>query len=193
MSSVASAFGLRPVYHPSGLIRARCLPNGIASGQAGAILQGQAVLMTAAAGTLAAVTTNAQNFLGSFAGIEYTPLGGRPVEANFYPGSVTFDTSMPVNVYYYDDPEIVYEIQGDGSIAAATVGQEFNLSNFAAGSTTTGLSAETCTAATVGTGVQGQLVHEGFAPYVDNAYGDAFTIIQVKIIRHQFRAVVVSI
>lgn len=193
MSALAAPFGFRPVYHPSGLIRSRCLPNGIASGLASNIFQNQPVAFIAGTGVLTPVVANNVDFVGVFQGIEFTPLGGRPAVANFWVSGTVYDTTQPVNVYYVDDPETVFEVQADGSVAAATAGQEFNITNFAAGSTSTGLSAATVGAAGVGTGVQGQWYHEGAAPYVDNIYGDAFTIIQVKMARSSFRANKVSI
>ena len=43
MSATSAPFGLRPVYHPSGLDRAQALANIIESGYAANILKGQAV------------------------------------------------------------------------------------------------------------------------------------------------------
>jgi hypothetical protein len=42
--------------------------------------------------------------------------------------------------YYYSDPNIVYEIQADGSLAQTSIGDQANFTNTTAGSTTTGLS-----------------------------------------------------
>jgi hypothetical protein len=68
-----------------------------------------------------------------------------------------------------------------------------NLSNFAAGSNVTGLSQATMAATPLSTGTQGQLQILDLAPYVDNAWGDNFTIVRVQVARRQIAAVVPGI
>ena len=67
------------------------------------------------------------------------------------------------------------------------------MSNVTAGSTSTGLSAATLSATLAGAGVQAQWRIVGFAGYVDNTPGDAFTIVQVQLARSQYVANKVAI
>jgi len=46
MSATSAPFGMRPVYHPTGLDRAFVLANGITSGYAYDLLKGQAVKLS---------------------------------------------------------------------------------------------------------------------------------------------------
>jgi len=192
MSATSAPFGLRPAFHPSGLDRAQALANGIASGFASDILKGQPVRYIAASGVIEPVTATGQAFSGAFAGVEFTDTTGRRRVSNFFPANTAYQTGSCV-AYFYNDPNIIYEIQSTGSIAQTSVGLDMNFSNFAAGSTTTGLSQATLTATVLGTGVQGQVQVLDIAPYPDNDWGDAFTIVRVQVARRQIAAVVPGI
>lgn len=185
MSAISAPFGLRPVFHPSGVIRPRALAGGINSGYGSTILANQPVLLSTS-GLLNPVTANNVDFVGVFAGVEYTTTGGtRRVVDNKWIASTTYDTGSLV-AYFYDDPAIVYEIQADGSVAQTALGDQVNLSNFANGSTLTGLSQATAGATPVGSGSQGQLrvLDKGLG--IDNDWGDAFTVLRTQIARHQY-------
>lgn len=190
MSSTSAPFGLRPAFHPSGLDRAQALANGITSGFPSNILKGQPVRYgtTANGGTLGtiipAATTGA--LAGAFAGVEWTDTTGRRRISNYWPANTAYTAGSCV-AYFYNDQNIVYEVQADGSMAQTTIGNEFNLNNLTAGSTTTGLSQATLNSASaVGDGVQGQVRVVDLAPYVDNAWGDNYTIVRVVIANSQF-------
>lgn len=185
MSAISAPFGLRPVFHPSGVIRPRALAGGINSGYGSTILANQPVLLSTS-GLLNPVTANNVDFVGVFAGVEYTTAGGtRRVVDNKWIASTTYDTGSLV-AYFYDDPAIVYEIQADGSVAQTALGDQVNVSNFTNGSTLTGLSQATAGATPVGSGSQGQLrvIDKGLG--IDNDWGDAFTVLRVQIARHQY-------
>jgi hypothetical protein len=190
MSSTSAPFGLRPAFHPSGLDRAQALANGIVSGFSSAILKGQPVQYGTTAngftlGTIAPATTSGA-IAGAFAGVEWTDVTGRRRVSNFWPASTAFQAGSCV-AYFYNDNNIVYEIQADATMAQTSIGNEFPFSNIAAGSTTTGLSQCTLNAGgAVGNGVQGQLRVVDLAPYVDNAWGDSFPIVRVVVSQSQF-------
>jgi hypothetical protein len=78
-------------------------------------------------------------------------------------------------------------------VQQTALGHDANLSNFAAGSNVTGLSQATLSASILSTGVQGQVQVLDLAPYVDNAWGDAYTIVRVQVARRQIAAVVPGI
>jgi len=198
MSSTSAPFGLRPAFHPSGLDRAQALANGITSGYSNNILKGQPVAYSASAGVIIPLTTNpasgsAVAWSGAFAGVEWTDTTGRRRISNYWPASTAYTTGSCV-AYFYNDQNIVYEIQADGSMAQTTLGNEYNFTNVTAGSTTTGLSQATLGSATAaGNTVQGQMRVVDLAPYVDNAWGDAYTIVRVVNAQSQFFGAVTAI
>jgi hypothetical protein len=192
MSATNAPFGLRPAFHPSGLDRAQALAGGIPSAYSSDILKGQAVLYVAGSGVIEPVNATGDALSGAFAGVEWTDTTGRRRVSNYWPANTAYQTGSCV-AYFYNDPNIVYEIQADGSVAQTAIGLDANLSNFAAGSNVTGLSQATMAATPLSTGTQGQLQILDLAPYVDNAWGDNFTIVRVQVARRQIAAVVPGI
>ena len=192
MSATNAPFGLRPAFHPSGLDRAQALAGGIPSAYNTDILKGQAVLYVAGSGVIEPVNATSDALSGAFAGVEWTDTTGRRRVSNYWPANTAYQTGSCV-AYFYNDPNIVYEIQADGSVAQTAIGLDANLSNFAAGSNVTGLSQATMAATPLSTGAQGQLQILDLAPYVDNAWGDNFTIVRVQVARRQISAVVPGI
>jgi hypothetical protein len=192
MSATSAPFGLRPAFHPSGLDRAQALANGIPSAYSSDILKGQAVLYVAGAGVIEPVNATSDSLSGAFAGVEWTDTTGRRRVSNYWPANTAYQTGSCV-AYFYNDPNIVYEIQADGSVAQTAIGADANLSNFAAGSNVTGLSQATMVATPLSSGTQGQVQILDLAPYPDNAWGDNFTIVRVQIAKRQIAAVVPGI
>ena len=185
MSSTSAPFGLRPAFHPSGLDRAQALANGIASGYSSNILKGQPVLYLASGGVIN-VSTAGTAWSGAFAGVEWTDTTGRRRVSNYWPASTAYTTGSCI-AYFYNDNNIVYEIQTDATIAQTSIGNEYNFSSITAGSTTTGLSQCTLGVSTaVGNNTQGDMRIVDIAPYVDNAWGDAYVIVRVVNARSQF-------
>jgi len=198
MSATNAPFGLRPAYHPSGLDRAQALANGIQSGLAINILKGQPVSYVTAAvltatglssianGTIVASATpgnsaasSGYQVVGAFAGVEWTDTTGRRRVSNYWP---TGTSGTAIVAYFYNDEKIVYEIQADGAMAQTTIGGEYNFSNITNGSTTTGLSQATLASASgQANAAQGQMRVVDLAPYPDNAWGDAYTIVRVTL------------
>lgn len=191
MSATNAPFGLRPAFHPSGLDRAQALANGITSTYNTDILKGQPVKYVAASGVIQPVTST-EAFSGAFAGVEWTDTTGRRRVSNYWPANTAYQTGSCV-AYFYNDPNIVYEIQADGSVAQTSIGLEADFSNLTAGSTTTGLSQCTMSASIKATGVQGQLQVLDIAPYPGNDWGDAYTIVRVQVAKRQIAAVVPGI
>lgn len=198
MSATSAPFGLRPAFHPSGLDRAQALANGIqavstsgnvSAGYATTILKGQAVKMNTSGYIEIAAATGP--LLGAFAGVEWTDSTGRRRVSNYWPANESFQVGSVV-AYFYSDPNIVYEIQTDGTVDQTIIGDESNLSNHTAGSTTTGLSQATLSATPVGANGEAQLRIIDIAPYPDNAWGDDYVIVRVQIAEHQYGQVRVS-
>lgn len=198
MPSTSAPFGLRPAFHPSGLDRAQALANGIqavstsgnvSAGYATTILKGQPVKMDA--GGYIVVAAAGDPFLGCFAGVEWTDSTGRRRVSNYWPANESFQVGSVV-AYFYSDPNIVYEIQTDGTMAQTAIGDEADLSNTTDGSTTTGLSQCTLSATLVGANGEAQMRIVDIAPIPGNAWGDDFVIVRAQIAQFQYGQVRVS-
>lgn len=198
MSATSAPFGLRPAFHPSGLDRAQALANGIQAvstsgnvsvGYATTILKGQPVKMDTGGYIVVAAAGDA--FLGAFAGVEWTDATGRRRVSNYWPANESFQVGSVV-AYFYSDPNIVYEIQSDGTLDQTSIGDEADLSNTTNGSTTTGLSQATLSTSLVGADGEAQMRIIDIAPYPDNAWGDPFVIVRATISQHQYGQIRVS-
>jgi hypothetical protein len=190
MSSTNAPFGMRPSFHPTGLDRAVAAPNGIASGYSTGILKGQPVALNTSGNVIAATAGSA--YQGAFAGHEWTDLSGRRQIGNQWIANTAYQAGSEIT-YYYSDPNIVYDMQADGSLAQTSIGDQANFSNISAGSTTTGLSQCTISSSLAGAGNVGDLRIVGLTPAVDNAFGDAYTVVQVQVSRSQYVATVNAI
>ena len=203
MSSTSAPFGLRPAFHPSGLDRAQALAGGIVSGFATDIYKGAPIRYNSTAGTsvAAGTITNAAAgavWTGAFAGVEFTDTTGRRRVSNYWPASTAYQSGSCV-AYFYNDPNIVYEIQTDATIAQTSLGGEYNFSattglTVTSGSATTGLSSTGLGVSTaVANGAQGDMRVVDIAPYPDNAWGDAYVIVRVVNARSQYFGSVTAI
>jgi len=189
MSATNAPFGMRPAFHPSGLDRAQALAGGIVSGYSSDILKGQPVKYVTG-GTIEQVT-GTEAFVGAFAGVEWTDTTGRRRVSNYWPANTAYQTGSCV-AYFYNDPNIVYEIQADGPVAQSSIGDEADFVNLTAGSTTTGLSQCRLNSSLAGANNVGQMRIVDIAPYPGNDWGDAFTIVRVTVAEHQFAQVLVG-
>ena len=187
MSATNAPFGLRPSFHPSGLDRAIALANGIASGYSTGILKGQPVALNTSGNIIAATAGSA--YQGAFAGHEWTDVSGRRQISNQWVASTAYTTGSEVT-YYYSDPNIVYDIQANGSLAQTSIGDQANFASITAGSTTTGLSQCMISTSLAGSGAVGDMRIIGLTPAVDNDWGDAFTVVQVQVSRSQYVATI---
>lgn len=220
MSATFQPFGLKPVYHPSGLDRAvpfvgtntfvpgtsYSAPYSLSSGQS--FYEFQPVAITSSGQlTIANQTASSGKVYGVFNGVEYTNSDGRRSVAK-YAALTTLAAATNIVFWIFSDPAIVYEIQCNGSITSAAIGTEYNFDT-TAGSTVTdgyaigvggaGFSTTALLATAVGTGNQGQVRVVGLgreAAYPagnTNQWGDAYTIVQVQISNNTFAAPSVSV
>lgn len=180
MSTTSAPFGLRPSYHPSGYIRPK----------AGTITSAYAVNMFQFApvkigtdGTLqmAAAGDRAQ---GAFMGVEFTPSTGRRQMSNYWPAN---QVATEIVAYYTNDPWIVYQIQANGSITQADVGNQadWTTNNTNSGNLITGLSSVALNTATLTDSGSAGLRIIGIPAAPDNVPGDTYTIVDVQISEHQ--------
>ena len=190
MSSLNQPFGMRPSFHPTGLDRAVAFPNGIASAYATGLLKGQPVALNPSCNIIAATAGSA--YQGAFAGHEYTDLNGRRQISNQWIASTAYTTGSEIT-YYYSDPNIVYDIQANGSLAQTSIGDQANFASISAGSTNTGLSQCMISTSLVGASAVGDMRIIGLTPAVDNDWGDAYTVVQVQVSRSQYVATINAI
>ena len=193
MSATLAPFGLKPVYHPSGLVRSLNY-TGVYDTNA-VFYSGTAVSLnnSGTASTLAVASntpTSNQRLAGVFGGVEYTDASGRRTVSKWF--GPALGTATDVVMWVFMDPEIVYEIQATGSVASSAVGQEYDLLNNSSGQIIGNGGLGTSTASldptNVAAGTQAQLQVVGLGREITNAWGDANTIVQVKIANDRFVA-----
>jgi hypothetical protein len=183
MSATNAPFGLRPAFHPSGLDRATALADGIEATYPNDILKGQPVKYGTDGYIVEAGTGD--DFVGAFAGVEWTDTTGRRRVSNYWPANTDYQEGSCV-AYFYNDPNIVYEVQAAGTLAQSSVGDEADLTNTTAGSNVTGLSACTLGTTLAGAGNTKQMRIVNLAPYPGNNWGDAYTIVRATVAKFQF-------
>ena len=181
MSSTNAPFGLRAAYSPSGIIRE--MQGTILSTYAADLYTGQPVKM-GTDGTLQAAGSSG-TYIGLFAGCQYLPSGAqRPVISPSWPSGTT---ATEIIAYYTMDPYLVYEIQADGTVNQTNIGNQYNFSAVTS-SNGLGYSIATLGVSTVTTSGNAQMRVIGIANGIDNAAGDAYTVVQVQISQHQYVA-----
>ena len=223
MSATFQPFGLKPVYHPSGLDRSvpfvgtntftpgssYSAPYSLSSGRS--FYQFQPVALTASGqltiAAQAAANTTVGRVYGVFDGVEYTTAEGRRTLGK-NASKTTLDAASSIVFWIFQDPSLVYEIQVNGSATTAAIGTQYNFDT-TSGSTVTdgyvigtggaGFSTTALLATPVAAGAQGQVRVVGLgreAAYPagnTNQWGDAYTIVQVQIANNMFAAASVSI
>ena len=180
MAATSTPYGVQPVSSNAGTLRTTRIPNGIASGLASNIFKFQPVKLNPVTGTITPITNAGgvpDGVFGIFAGVEFTPVGGRPAVSPYWASGTTYDTTLDMFAYIWPCwlPDTRFRVQADGSVAQALLGSSFNLTNISNGSTQTGLSSCTVGAAGVAAGSQGQFTLVEFDTAVGDAIGDAFT------------------
>ena len=181
MSSVANPFGLKPAWHPSGVIRQ--VQGTLISGLAQNIFQYDPIKIDVATGGIILAAPGVQA-LGAFMGVEFTGTDGRRRVGNTWP---TGTVATEIVVYTTQDQDIVYEIQGDATLVLEDVGEQYDWNAGGGGNLTTGLSNVSLDVASVAAPAGLRIV--GFNPAPDNNITDAFPIVQVVINEHQYVAV----
>lgn len=178
MPATLAGFGLKPAYHPSGILRPAIY--SIASAYGTGILSNQPVKLTGS-GVIEAAAVG-DRFIGTFMGVSWTDTDGtRRFSPQWTAGTVGTDIQATVTL----DPATIYQIQADDTMDVTTIGGQYDF-NVASGSTTTGLSTITLDVASLANNASLQVM--GLNPAPDNAWGDAYPIVQVRISEHEFVA-----
>jgi hypothetical protein len=161
----------------------------IESGYATAIYQNSPVAISAAGFiTAAAAGTRA---IGVFQGVEYVDVLQKPTWSNQWVPNTVLSTGTIARAYVtQNQAQIVYEIQANASLTIAAIGQQYDWTALA-GNSLTGLSSVALDVASAAANAGLRVV--GLVPYVDNDWGDAFTIVQVQFAEHQYTADIASV
>jgi hypothetical protein len=220
MSTTFRPFGLKPVYHPSGLDRSvpfagtnsyvtgvsYSAPYSLTSGQS--FYQYQPVGITSSGElTIAATAAATSPVYGVFDGVEYTTAEGRRTLGK-NASKATLDAATSIVFWIFQDPNLVYEAQASGSVTSAAIGSEYNFSatsgyttadGYTIGTGGAGFSTTALAASAVASGAQGQVRVVGLGREVaypageTNNWGDTYTIVQVQIANNTFLAPKVSV
>ena len=145
MANLDAPQGFTPTRHlAGGVIRTNAYE--IANGSGTSIFTGDAVqLLTNGTITLMANDTKP---IGVFAGCEYTDQSTGDVKfLKVWTASTTVKTNSAVKAYVYDDPDITFSIQCDGTFANTDVGLNSNVT-LTAGNTAFGYSKQEITVST---------------------------------------------
>ena len=220
MSTTLRPFGMKPIFHPSGLDRSvpfagtnsfttgvtYTAPYSLSAGQS--FFQYQPVGITASGQlTIAATAAATSPVYGVFDGVEYTTAEGRRTLGK-NASKVTLDAATSIVFWIFQDPSLVYEIQAAGSVTSAAIGSQYNFSatatqttadGYVIGTGGAGFSTTALAASAVASGAQGQVRVVGLGREVAypsgelNNWGDTYTIVQVELANNTFRAPKVSV
>ena len=192
MASTASPYGLRAVNEIGGLPYAGSTRTFLInpSGYANNIFNGSVVyvgsdgylqlaLATGADGTTNAFPsgTTLTGAVGVFVGCSYYNAQGQLIFSQYYPAS----TTGVVQAMVIDDPNVVFQVQANGSCAQTTLGNNVYLANAqstSTGSTTTGNSNVAVSSSSVTTTAAFRIV--GFVNSTTSTVGDSYTDLLVK-------------
>lgn len=180
MSTTSAPFGLAPDYHPSGTIRPT--RYSILSGYTSNIYLNQPVKIVPSStgeGTIAAASIG-DAFIGTFQGCEWTDTDGRRRVSNKWTGSTA---GTDIYAYVTLDPAIVYQIQANGTLDVDSIGKQYDFTTITAGNSTVGISQIMLDTGSAATNASLRVI--GLTPGPDNAWGDAYPIVQVQISEHQ--------
>ena len=193
MSTTSQAYGLIPVYNNVGQNRANKynILNNAGTGYGTSIYKGDLVKV-GTDGTIQ-IGDGPSNCLGVFAGCEYIDANGKPTESNYWPASTPVQTGSQIVAYVYDDvANTTFRVgvtANASSYVQTTVGDQVDIANVGTGSTSTGLSASSITAAPVGSGAgPAQVRVIGFLDGIYDATTNPYPQLLVQIVQGQFLA-----
>lgn len=188
MSTTSSPFGIRAVYHPSGVIRTETFyPSTI---PASACYKGDPVKLTGDGDVVGIAAAN-DAIIGIFDGCRYTDSTGKPTYSPYWPAALSGVTNM--EWYVITDQATEFEIQGgSGTWANTAIGDSADFV-IGAGSSNTGISATYLNATLKGAAAVGNFRIMGLAPYTNNSWSDSYPILRVTMGKNQRYTMVNSI
>jgi hypothetical protein len=188
MANVDKPYGLRPLGNLSATGAQKQYGYNIADNQSGAIYQGDLVALSGGY-IVKYVAASHATAIGVFNGCYYVdPTTGKPTWKNFYPGSVNITTGT-IDADVIDDPSQLFVIQADEDVVQADIGQNAAVVVGSTGSNTTGLSNMELDSSTILDTSTLVLKILGKYNIPDNALGENFTQVVVKINCHSLGSV----
>jgi len=187
MASSAAPYGFKPLNLIGGQPYAGSTRQiKIASGYGTNIFNGTVVAIVAG-GTIEIVTTNVDDSttfpagtVGVFVGCTYTdPNSKQKLFSQYWPASTVASDAM---AYIVDDPDCLFQVQADGAVTQADLGQNVHLAEVqstSTGSTTTGNSDIAVSATTAATATWAFRIVD-FVDAPGSSIGDAATDLIVK-------------
>jgi hypothetical protein len=150
MANIDAPFGLSPIGKIGGGTDPAMNSYTAFANYATIISQGDVVKIDEAEGDVQLFAANgggtdATNAIGVFWGSSFTDSNGKPTFKNTRPAS------QLAEVFVYDDPYQMFEVQGDGASAQTDISNHADLS-VVAGSTITGVSKSELDSSDIGTG-----------------------------------------
>ncbi len=183
MANNDKAFGLRPLGNLAGTGAQKQYGYEIADNQAGAIFQGDLVVLKDGYILQFNPATHTAA-VGVFNGCFYNdPTTQKPTWKNYYPGSINI-TQGKIVADVLDDPSQMFIIQNDGTSAATNYGLNADVV-VGTGNTTTGLSAIELDTSTIATTAALNLKIIGLWDVPNNAVG-ANAVVVVIINEHSY-------
>lgn len=191
MANVNKPFGLRPSGNLSATGAQKQYGYQIADNQAGAIYQGDLVVVYDGyiikydASTHTAPT-------GVFNGCQYNDptRADKPTWKNYYPGSININTGI-IACEVLDDPSQLFLVQADGDVTQANIGKNADPTASTTGSTTSGVSNGSLSSASIAKTQALTFKIVGLYDSPDNALGN-YAVVVVKLNQHQYGSVGVA-
>ncbi|HBY85323.1 MAG TPA: hypothetical protein DEO86_05555 [Colwellia sp.] len=186
MATTATPYGARPVgtLSASGSFTGKTMQIKVASAYATNIFHGDFVkLVTAGTVELDAGTATVTT-VGIFLGCKYTDPSTNQMTFNqYWPASTAASDAV---AYVLTDPQALFQMQGDGTLAQSALGANFGLVQ-TAGSTSIGKSKNAADVSTVATTNTLPLKLVEFVDSTTSAVGDTYTDAVYKVnVGHQF-------
>jgi hypothetical protein len=191
MANVNKPFGLRPSGNLSATGAQKQYGYEIADNQAGAIFQGDLVVLFDGfiikydASTHAAPT-------GVFNGCQYNDptRANKPTWKNYYPGSINVEVGK-IYCEVLDDPAQLFLVQADGAVTQANIGKNADPTASTTGSTVNGISNGTLASASIAKTAALTFKIVGLYNVPENELGTNAVVV-VKLNQHQYGSVGVA-
>ena len=186
MAASAAPYGAKPIgtLSASGSFTGKVQHLKIASGYDTLISWGDFVKLVAAGTIEKDAGTTTATPVGVFMGCSYTdPTTSQPTYAQMWTADVAASDAM---AYVLTDPNVLFQMQGDGAITQAMLGSNFAIV-VTAGSTTIGRSKSAVDQSTSATTNTLPLRIVDYVDGPDSAVGDAYTDVIMKFnVGHQY-------
>lgn len=185
MATTATPYGFRPVGTLNGSYAGRVRLMKMTNSYGTSVFYGDPVILVAAGTVERATVTLDTALLGVFLGCTYTdPGSGQKTWNKIWRASTSATDNY---AYVCDDPDTVFAVQSNGTVAQADLGLNANINALNVGSTVTGMSA-IALHATMTTATTALFKIVGFQQGPLSAVGDAKTDVLVTINTHRYRA-----